>query len=445
MCERTHSRAANLCYFARVNADSPYAPLARPAFRAFLLGRVLAVLGSQVLSVAVGWQVYALTGDPLDLGLVGLVQFLPPLLLFPLAGVVVDRTDRARALSACYLGFLLAAGVLLALSAGGAATTGRIFAALVLLALARVFSGPSATALLPQIVPADEYPRATIWNSSGFTAATVLGPALGGGVYALAASLGRDGALWAYGLATLLFAAGAMAALTLPSRRAEHRGAPPGFREALDGLRFIARRPVLLGAITLDLFAVLFGGAVALLPIFARDVLAVGPEGLGLLRAAPAAGALITALWLAHYPVRRHNGRVLHVAVAIFGLATLGFAFSTDFWLSLLLLAITGAADEVSVFIRIQVVQLATPDRLRGRVSAAEYVFIGASNQLGELESGLTASWWGAVPAVAVGGAASLGVVALSALLAPALRDLDRVEDLRDSADDLDTGPRAGT
>jgi len=415
--------------------DSPYAPLRHPAFRAFLVGRVLAALSASTLSVAVGWQIYALTGDPLDLGMVGLVQFLPPALLFPLAGTLVDRVDRSKALLGCYLGFLLAAGALATLTASGQVTTGRIYAALVALALARVFSGPSATALLPQIVPTDEYARATTWSSSGFTAATVLGPALGGGIYALAEAHGRLGALAAYLAAMVLFAGSLVAALRLPSRRAEHRGSPPGFREALDGVRFIFSRPVLLGAITLDLFAVLFGGAVALLPIYARDILHTGPGGLGLLRAAPSLGALVTAIALAHLPVRRNAGRTLYIVVALFGLATVGFALSTNFWLSMVFLAITGIADEISVFIRVQVVQLATPDRLRGRVSAAEYVFIGASNQLGELESGLTASWWGAVPAAVVGGVASVLVVLLSALLTPALRRVDRVEDLRAQAD----------
>ncbi len=412
-------------------SDSPYAPLRHPAFRAFLVGRVLAALGSQSLGVAVGWQMYALTGDPLDLGLIGLVQFLPPFLLFPLVGVVVDRANRSRVLTGCYLGLALGAATLLGLTLSGEVSTGRVYASLFLLALARMFSGPSATALLPQIVPTDEYPRATSWSSSAFTAAFMTGPALGGGVYALAQARQVDGAAVVYAMAGLLFLGALGATLWLPSRRAEHRGQPPGLREALDGLRFIWSRPVLLGAITLDLFAVLFGGAVALLPIFARDVLNVGPEGMGLLRAAPAVGALATALWLAHFPVRRNTGRALYLAVAVFGLATIGFAYSTNFWLSLMFLAITGVADEVSVFIRVQVVQLATPDRLRGRVSAAEFVFIGASNQLGELESGLTASWWGAVPAAAFGGAASVAVVLISGLLSPALRRVDRVEDLR--------------
>lgn len=415
--------------------DSPYAPLRHPAFRAFLAGRVLAALSTTILSVAVGWQIYALTGDPFDLGMVGLVQFLPPALLFPLAGTLVDRVDRSKALLGCYLGFLVASCSLAGLTGLGLVTKERIYASLVALALARVFSGPSATALLPQIVPIDEYARATTWSSSGFTAAMVVGPALGGGVYALAESQGHSGALAAYLTAVVLFAGSLVAALQLPSRRAEHRGNPPGFREALDGVRFIFSRPVLLGAITLDLFAVLFGGAVALLPIYARDILHTGPEGLGFLRAAPSLGALVTAIALAHLPVRRNAGRTLYIVVAVFGLATVGFALSTNFWLSMGLLAITGAADEISVFIRIQVVQLATPDRLRGRVSAAEYVFIGASNQLGELESGLTASWWGAVTAVVVGGLASVLVVAASALLTPALRRVDRVEDLRAEAD----------
>lgn len=412
--------------------DSPYAPLRRPAVRDLLLGRGLSVLGVAMLNVAVGWKIYAMTGDPLDLGLVGLVQFLPHLALFPVAGIAVDRLDRTRVLSACYAGYFLSALALAWLSARGVSSPGPLYAVLAFSAISRVFRGPAGSAMLPALTPVDEFARAASWSSSVFTAATVAGPALGGGVYALAEHAGHSGAVATFGASAALLAVAWALTLRMPPTRATHRGEPPGFGEALDGVRYILSRPLLLGAITLDLFAVLFGGAVALLPIFAADILHTGPVGLGLLRAAPAVGALLTALALAHRPIRHHTGLVLLGAVGLFGAATLGFALSTSFWLSLAMLAITGAADEVSVFIRVQIVQLATPDALRGRVGAAEFVFIGASNELGELESGLTASWWGAVPAVAFGGAASLAVVALFLALFPTLRSLDRIEVLKE-------------
>lgn len=410
--------------------DSPYAPLRRPAVRALLLGRGLSVLGIAMLNVAVGWKVYSISGDPLDLGLVGLVQFLPHLVLFPLAGVAVDRLDRTRVLSACYAGYGLSALALALLATRETPSLLSIYSVLVFSAICRVFRGPASSAMLPALTPPDEFARAASWSSSVFTAATVAGPALGGGVYALAERLGYSGAVATFGASTALLAVAWALTLRLPSTKPEHRGEPPGFRDALEGVRFILSRPVLLGAISLDLFAVLFGGAVALLPVFAKDVLGVGPEGMGLLRAAPAVGALLTSVALAHRPLKHNTGLILLGAVAVFGLATLGFAFSRVLWLSALMLAITGIADQVSVFIRVQIVQLATPDALRGRVSAAEFVFIGASNELGELESGLTASWWGAVPAVAFGGAASVVTVMLFAALFPALRRLNRVEAL---------------
>ncbi len=408
--------------------DSPYAPLRRPAVRDLLLGRGLSVLGVAMLNVAVGWKIYAMTGDPLDLGLVGLVQFLPHLVLFPVAGMAVDRLDRTRVLSACYAGYFLSALALTWLSARGVTSPGPLYVVLAFSAISRVFRGPASSAMLPALTPVDEFARAASWSSSVFTAATVAGPALGGGIYALAEHAGHSGAVATFGTSAALLAVSWALTRRLPSTRATHRGQPPGFGEALDGVRYILSRPILLGAITLDLFAVLFGGAVALLPIFAADILHTGPEGLGLLRAAPAVGALLTAVALAHRPLKRNTGLILLGAVGVFGLATLGFAFSTSFWLSLTMLAITGVADQVSVFIRVQIVQLATPDALRGRVGAAEFVFIGASNELGELESGLTASWWGAVPAVAFGGVASMVVVLLFLGLFPALRRLNRIE-----------------
>ena len=408
------------------------APLRHPALRAFLLGRALSVLGVQVMHVAIGWRVYALTASALDLGLIGLVQFVPQALLFPLVGTVVDRVDRRALVVVCYAIAALCVGALAILTSHGG--IGVIYAVLLVFSLSRAFSAPAGPASLSSIVPADEFAQASSWSSSVFTAATVTGPALGGGLYALGEHLGWGGAPLAFGTASALLALASLAMTRLPEVRAKHPGKPPGLRDALHGVAYIVRRPVLLGSISLDLFAVLFGGATALLPIYAADVLQTGPVGLGLLRAAPAVGALVTALWLAHNPIRRRLGWVLHVVVAIFGLATLGFALSQHFWLSLCCLALAGMADEISVFIRLQVVQLATPDALRGRVTAAEFVFIGASNELGQLESGLTAAWWGAVPAAVVGGLGSVVVAILSAIFSRQLRQMDRIDDLRAQA-----------
>lgn len=409
---------------------SALAPLRHPGYPAFLAGRVTATLGVQMLYVAVGWQIYALTGNALDLGLVGLVLWVPQAALFPVVGIVVDRARRDRVLQATYFGLALAAALLAALSATGQASREAIYGALFLLALARIFSSPAAQALLPQLVPREDFPRAVSLNSATFEGAVITGPALGGLLYGFADGRGANGAAVTHTVAAVLIALAFAMSLFLPARRAEHAGAPPGLRQALDGVRFIFRRKILLSAITLDLFAVLFGGAIALLPVYAKDILQVGPEGLGMLRAAPALGSLSTALFLAQRPVKRGVGRKLYVAIAVFGLATVVFALSETFWISLLALAITGAADEVSVFIRLNVVQMATPDRVRGRVSAAEFVFIGASNELGQLESGLTAAWWGAVPAAVVGGLGTLLTVAVSALVSKQLRSVDRLEDV---------------
>lgn len=418
---------------ARVN--DTYAPFQQPGFRSYFAGRVLSVVGSQMLSVAVGWQMYALTGDPKDLGYVGLVQFLPQLVLFPIAGTVADRARRNRILVACYGMFLTGAILLAGMSLTHHVSRGGIFAALIVVALGRAFGAPASQSLLPQLVPAEAFPRAASWSSSAFGASVITGPAIGGAIYGLVESHGGNGAFAAYALAAACIAGAIVAASTLPDLRAVHEGEPPGWGQALDGVGFIWRKKILLAAITLDLFAVLFGGAVALLPIFARDVLHTGPEGLGLLRASPAVGSLGMAVFLAYRPLARNLGFKLYTAVAIFGLATIAFALSTDIRLSMLALLVTGAADEISVFVRLNVVQAATPNHVRGRVSAAEFVFIGASNELGALESGMTAAWWGAVPSVMFGGLASLVVVVVGAGLSRQLRRVDRLDDVRTDAD----------
>lgn len=421
--------------------NDTYAPFQQAGFRSYFAGRVLSVVGSQMLSVAVGWQMYALTGDPKDLGYVGLVQFLPQLVLFPVAGTVADRARRNRILTVCYGLFLTGALLLAGMSWTGHVSREGIFFALVVVALGRAFGAPASQSLLPQLVPAEAFPRAASWSSSAFGASVITGPAIGGAIYGFVEGHGGNGAFAAYALAAACIGGAIVATTTLPDLRAVHEGAPPGWGQALDGVRFIWARKIVLAAITLDLFAVLFGGAVALLPIFARDVLHTGPEGLGMLRAAPAVGSLGMALFLAYRPLERHLGVKLYAAVAIFGLATVAFALSSNLWLSMLALLVTGAADEISVFVRLNVVQAATPNHVRGRVSAAEFVFIGASNELGALESGLTAAWWGAVPSVMFGGVASILVVLVGASLSRQLRGVDRLSDIRIDPDRSMTTP----
>lgn len=402
-----------------------YEVLKRPSLRWFLATRLLTTLGVQMISVAVGWQVYARTGRVMDLGYIGLVQFIPQMLLFPIAGTVVDRTDRRWVLvgvTLCYLASALCLGWMAGMQE---VNVSAILAVLMGLAVGRVFSGPASQATLPRLVPPEELPQAASWSSSFFSIAVVVGPGLGGLAY------GFGGAQVAYWGAAAALSGAALCALQLPSVVAPAAGRPAGVGEMLAGMRFIFSKPILLAAVSLDLFAVLLGGAVALLPVFAKDILHAGPEALGVLRAAPAVGATVTALALAHWPLRVGIGRTLLVTVAAFGASTLLFAWSESLALSAVALALVGATDEVSVFIRMNIVQLSTPDEVRGRVSAAEFVFIGASNELGEMESGFLAAAVGPVAAAAIGGVGAMVVAVVVAVASPALRTLQRFEDLR--------------
>jgi MFS family permease len=391
-------------------------------FRLFTLGKLLTTLGLQMQGVAVGWQVYALTGSALHLGYVGLVQFLPALLLAPVTGHIADRFDRKRTLLFSYAILALASALLLVLTRDQPKTLGvhGIYAVLALVGIARAFLQPANSALMPNLVPAEQLPSAIAWSSSTFQLAVIAGPALGGLLY----SLGDATRVYGIALALELITLGSLARVRPRTR--ERSARQPG--DLVAGLRFVFAKPVILGAISLDLFAVLFGGAVALLPAYAQDVLHTGPQGMGLLRSAPAVGALTVGLVLANRPLRRHAGRTMYACVAVFGLATIAFGLSRSFVLSLCALAITGAADMVSVFVRQSLVQLRTPDAMRGRVSAVNSVFVGASNELGEFESGLTAAWLGLTPAVVVGGLGTIAIVALWSLLFPALRDVDRLD-----------------
>lgn len=387
------------------------------------MGRVLNVVGWQMQTVAVGWQVYALTRDPLQLGYVGLVQFLPAVALAPIAGDAADRFDRRRLLVVSSLLLCAAAAALWWLAATPNTPLLGVYAAVAVVGVARSISGPAGQALLPNLVTTEHFANAVTWNGSSWQIAGVLGPALGGLVYA---ANGSAQAVYACTagcelLAMLLFFAIAT--------RSTSRGVQPGpyWSRLSAGIRYVWREKLILGAISLDLFAVLFGGAVALLPIFASDILHVGPSGLGWLRSAPALGALLMALWLAYHPVERNTGKTLLGCVALFGACMVGFGLSKSFALSMTLLAIAGAADMVSIVMRHTLVQLNTPDEMRGRVSAVSLIFVGASNELGEFESGLAANALGVVPSVVFGGVATLAVVLLWSRLFPSLRRVDRL------------------
>ncbi len=370
------------------------------------------------MAVVVGWQVYALTGSTLQLGLVGLMQFLPMLLLTVPAGHVADRYDRRRVVRVCQAVEGSAALGLALANAGGWLSTPVIFATVVVFGAARTFENPSTQALLPGVVSAAVLPSALALSTSAIQTATVVGPALGGALY-----------LWgpavAYAaVATLYLAAGVLVG-GIAMQRAAPRREPVSVTSLLSGFVFIRDHPVVLGAISLDLFAVLLGGATALLPVFARDILHTNAVGLGTLRAAPAVGALLTSLVLARRPLGRGVGRTMFAAVAAFGLGTVAFGLSRSLPLSLMALALMGASDVVSVVIRSSLVQLGTPDAMRGRVSAVNAMFIGTSNQLGEFESGVTAWLLGSVPAVVVGGLGTVAVALLWSRLFPALRRAD--------------------
>jgi MFS family permease len=399
--------------------------LAHRPFALFWSGRVLATTGFQMQSVAVGWQMYELTGSALDLGLVGLAQFLPMLVFALVTGHVADQFDRKRIVVACQWVKLLAAGAFALGSLYGGLPREAMFAVVFVFGAARAFEMPTLQALLPGIVPEAMLPRAIAGSASANQAATIGGPALGGLLYAMSPAL-------AYGTCGLFFLLCAMLIGRIRGGTVARKREPASLESLFAGLHYIRGDPVILGAISLDLFAVLLGGATALLPIYAKDILHVGPTGLGMLRGAPAVGALATSLYLARHPLQRRVGRTMFAAVAAFGGATIVFALSSSFALSLAALVLLGAVDMVSVVIRSSLVQLKTPDDMRGRVSAVNSVFIGSSNQLGEFESGLTAAWFGVVPSVVIGGLGTLVVVVLWMRLFPDLARADRLDSGQD-------------
>ena len=397
-----------------------------PDFAVYELARFLIEVSLEMQSVAVGWQVYEITKRPLDLGLVGLAQFLPGILLFLVTGHVADRFDRRKLLMLCYCGFALGSGLLWVIAWRGVhgvhPNVYPIYAVLVLVGAANALSGPVSRALLPQLVPEEHFPNAVAWNASVMQGGTILGPAVGGLIYAL---FRGPSAVYLTAMLTSLVALASTLRIK-PQIKPRTREAV-SLTTVLAGFRYIWRHKLILGSISLDMFAVLLGGAVALLPVYAREILKTGPWGLGLLRSAPGVGAALMAILIAHRPLRGRAGPTMLWCVAGFGVCTILFGISRSIVLSLIALLLIGATDMVSIIIRGILIQLDTPDEMRGRVNAVDMLFIGVSNEVGQFESGLTAQWFGTVPAVVLGGVGTLVVIALWAWWFPELRKADQL------------------
>ncbi len=394
---------------------SRWGALRNPGYRLFWVARLLATFSALVVSVGVGWQVYDLTRNPFDLGLVGLIQFAPALLLVLVTGTISDRYNRRVVIFVCQIVEAAVTATLLILTATGSVTIGAIFALLVRFGIARAFLGPAAQSLIPNLVQPHEIASAISWSSSSWQMANILGPVAGGLLYGIAPEA-------AYGVAVVLVAIAAVLVILIPRPPQKTVPERPTWTTLLAGFRYVWQEKIVLGAISLDLFAVLLGGATALLPAYARDILVVGPWGLGLLRGASGMGAIGVAIFLAVRPVRDHAGLIMFAGVAVFGVFTIVFGVSTAVWLSVLALAVMGAADMVSVYIRETLIQLWTPDAVRGRVSAVNMVFIGASNEVGEFRAGTVAALIGVVPAVVIGGVGTVAVAILWMIWFPGLR-----------------------
>jgi MFS family permease len=428
---RLSQRSTPLCWSGCM-ADSPTQPSAsvfrHRAYALFWSARVLATLAVQAESVTIGWQVYTVARrtagveqSALLVGMVGLVQFVPLFLLTPLAGATADRHDRRKVMLACLCAEMVCAAALCAVALSQGLGLAPIFLVAAVFGASRAFLSPVQGATGPMLVPREELPRAIAWNSIGYQGGAVIGPWVGGALCALSPAV-------AYGAAGGLFALAAIAVLAI---RAATRPEPnPGSRMELirEGLEYVRTNKIVLGAISLDLFAVLLGGAVALLPVYARDVLKIGAHGFGVLRSGPAIGATVMAAVLSRWQIHRHAGKFMFAGVAVFGLMTLVFAVSRQLWLTVAALAAIGAADMISVYVRQSLVQIVTPDAMRGRVSAVSNLFIGASNELGEFETGVMARILGPVGAALFGGFGSLGVTGVWSFLFPALRDADRLD-----------------
>jgi MFS family permease len=387
-----------------------------------MTARFLVTISTEMQAIAVAWQIYSLTHRPLDLGLVGLAQFLPGMLLFLVSGQTADRVPRRRILQTCYGAFSLCSLLLLAFTLHGLASTLPIYLVLLFNGAIRAFNGPAGQSFLPLLVPEKDFPNAVAWSASTFQTATIAGPMLGGVIYGW-----RGNPLAVYTCAAIAFGAALMLISAIRVRAVARSTAAASAGMVLDGLRYMWRNKLILGTISLDLFAVLLGGAVALLPVYAREILNAGATGLGVLRSAPGLGAVTMALIFAHWPLRRRAGAAMLWCVFGFGVFTIVFGLSRSFALSMAALVFAGACDMVSVIVRHTMLQLGTPDEMRGRVSAVNMIFIGASNEVGQFESGLTAQWFGTVPAVVIGGLGTLAVVGLWTWLFPALRRVDEL------------------
>jgi MFS family permease len=412
-------------------------------YRLYLATSFFSAIAAQAQTVAVGWQIYAITHSPLALGLAGLMPFLPIVCFLLPSGNLADRYDRRILFFLAMLISGLVSALFMALTLHGVRTPLPFYIALLLLGSGRALGWPARQSFLPLLVPQGLFAPAISWNSAAFQTATILGPALGGVLYLLGPAV-------VYGTCSITMFAMAVATLAIRTSgkaKAASSG-PAGFKRLIAGVEYVWSNPLLLGGMTLDLFAVLLGGATALLPVYARDILRVGPGGLGLLRAAPALGAACVGLTLGHHPIRQKAGRKIFACVALFGTATIVFGLSPNFLLSLAALVVVGAADMVSVYVRATIAQLATPDEMRGRVSAVNGMFISGSNELGEFESGVTAAWFGTVAAVVIGGIGTLIVVAAGWRLFPEVRD---IEDPTDVTPELfsgraeDAAPEAST
>jgi len=412
-------------------------------FRRYQLARMAVILGAEAQSVAVAWQVYSITHRAIDLGYTGLALFLPGLIFLLPAGHVADRFDRRLVMLTCYSLQIACTSALVILAWKDTQNILAIYAVLFLIGTGRAFSGPASSALIPHLVPESHFVNAVTWGGAIFQLANITGPALGGLLFTFplthfvpGSRLEGAGIVYMFTLLTLAWYLVLVSTLHIRLGRMEHRDV--SLKVVLAGFRYVWRARMLLGSFSLDLFVVLLGGATALMPIFAHEILHQGPRGLGMLRAAPAVGAVLMSLVLARFPLHRRAGRWLFVCVAIFGAFTVIFGLSRTLWLSLLSLAVAGAADTISVIIRGSLLQLATPPEMRGRVSAVNSLFVGASNELGEFESGLTAQWWGAVRATVIGGIGSLTVAGLWMGLFPDLRRADRLtaESLREHVPD---------
>ncbi|WP_117194993.1 MFS transporter [Rhizobium terrae] len=398
-----------------------FAAFRHPSYTRFFFSRFLSAFSIQIVSVAVGWQMYDETRNPLYLGLIGLFQFLPSLLLILVTGSVADRYNRRAIMAICMVVGALCTGALLALTVTHFFSPWPVFGILIVFGIERAFMGPAVQSLGPNLVPEQDLPNAVAWNSSSWQTAAILGPVAGGLLYGISA-------VAAYSVAFAFLILAAVLVFMIPKPPQRNAVEKVSWGQILAGFHFISQEKIVLGAISLDLFAVLLGGAVALMPIFARDVLELGPWGLGMLRAAPGVGAIVVAIYLAFYPIRHHAGMAMFVGVGLFGAGTLVFGISATPWLSIAALMLMGASDMISVYVRETLIALWTPDEVRGRVNAVNMVFVGASNELGEFRAGTMASIFGAVPAVVIGGVGTLAVAIVWALGFPKLRRIDSLE-----------------